>query len=198
MKKDSFIDHYLTNFKNIIENVDKGELIRLIDRIKIIKKTKGRIFFLGVGGSGANCSHAVNDFRKIADIESYTPMDNVSEITANTNDHGWSSVFVNWLKVSKLNKKDLIVIFSVGGGNLKKNVSVNIIQAIKYAKKKFCDIVSIIGKNDGYAAKNSDFKILLPPVEDKKLLTPVSESFQAIIWHLLVTHPLIKENKTKW
>ena len=162
-----------------------------------MQKKKGRIFFLGVGGSAANSSHAVNDFRKLCNIESYTPTDNVSELTARINDEGWDTSLSNWLKVSKLNKNDAIFIMSVGGGNLKKKVSVNLINAIKYAKKNKSKIFGIVGKKDGYTRINANVSILIPNVNNK-LITPHTEAFQAVVWHCLVSHPLLQVHKTKW
>ncbi len=155
------------------------------------------MFIIGVGGSAGNASHAVNDFRKLCDIDAYTPIDNISEITAKTNDEGFETIFDTYLKLCKLNKKDMLMIFSVGGGNLKKKVSVNIINAIKYAKLKNSKIVCIVGRSDGYAYKNSDINIQVI-VENKKLVTPVSETFQVLLWHLFVSHPRLQKNKTKW
>jgi len=198
MHSKQFIKKYLNELLAVVHKTNHINLDRLIDRVKRVKSDKGRIFFLGVGGSAANCSHAVNDFRKIAKIECYTPSDNVSELTANTNDEGWDIVFLNWLKINNLKKKDLIFIFSVGGGNKKYNVSVNLISAIDYAIKEKCDVACIVGKKDGYAAKKSKFPILLPDTKTKAFLTPFAESYQAIIWHLIVTHPKIQKNKTKW
>ena len=152
---------------------------------------------MGVGGSAGNASHAVNDFRKLCKIEAYTPVDNVSEITARTNDEGFDTVFDSYLSLSNFNKKDILMIFSVGGGHLKKNVSVNLIKAIKYAKIKNGKSICIVGKSDGYAYKNSDLSILIN-VKDKKLITPISETFQTLIWHLFVSHPHLQINKTKW
>ena len=193
-----FIKNYINELISVIKKIDYFKLNNLINRIQRLKLQKGRIFFLGVGGSAANCSHAVNDFRKIAKIECYTPSDNVAELTANTNDEGWDSVFINWLKINNLNKKDLIFIFSVGGGNKQHNVSVNLINAIDYVLKKKCDIASIVGRKDGYASIKSKYLILLPDIINKIFLTPFAESFQPIIWHLIVTHPKIQKNKTKW
>ena len=144
-----------------------------------------------------NCSHAVNDFRKICNIESYTPTDNVSELTARINDDGWDSSFKTWLEVSKINSKDVLFVFSVGGGNLKRKISVNLIKAIDLAKQKKCKILGIVGRDGGYAARNSDAIIIIPTI-DKKLVTPYSESFQAVVWHCLVTHPMLQSNKMKW
>ena len=150
-----------------------------------------------MGGSAGNCSHAVNDFRKLCNIESYTPVDNVSELTARINDEGWQSSFVNWLKVSKFKKKDAIFILSVGGGNKEKSISTNLITAVDYAKKINGSILGIIGKKDGYARKSSNKVVVIPEVE-KKMVTPFSEAFQAVVWHCLVSHPKLQTNKTKW
>ena len=152
---------------------------------------------MGVGGSAGNCSHAVNDFRKIVGIESYAPTDNVSELTARTNDEGWNSVFVEWLKVSKLNKNDLIFVFSVGGGNVKKKISVNLVEALKYGKTKKCNIVGVVGKDGGYTASVSS-SCLIIPIVNNKTITPHTEAFQAVVWHLIVSHPELKSKETKW
>ena len=152
---------------------------------------------MGVGGSAANASHAVNDFRKLCSIESYAPTDNVSELTARTNDEGWITVFENWLKISKVSKRDALLIFSVGGGDIKKKVSENIARAIKYAKNQKSKILSIVGRSEGYAAKNSDISIIIPNV-NKKNVTPHSEAYQSVIWHMIISHPKIKQYKTKW
>jgi D-sedoheptulose 7-phosphate isomerase len=195
--KSEHVKSFFSEVKEISDKINKKELEKMVDQIYAIKKNKGRLFFLGVGGSAANSSHAVNDFRKICNIESYTPTDNVSELTARINDEGWESSLSNWLKVSKLNKNDAIFILSVGGGNLKKKVSVNLINAIKYSKKCKSKILSIIGKKDGFARTHSDVSILIPNVNNK-LITPHSEAFQAVIWHCLVSHPILQVNKTKW
>jgi D-sedoheptulose 7-phosphate isomerase len=193
----NFIRQYLIEAKNIIDALDLIEISKIVKHINVVKKNKGRIFFIGVGGSAANSSHAVNDFRKLAGIECYSPVDNVSELTARTNDEGWHTIFKSWLIVSKLNKNDLIFVFSVGGGDVKRNISVNIIEALKFAKLKKAKICGIVGKNGGYTSKIADACLRIP-VENMKNLTPHSEAFQAIIWHLLVSHPDIKEYKTKW
>lgn len=193
--------NFTKKFLKSIATISNTFNFKLIEELAVelsqIKKNYGRIFFLGVGGSAGNCSHAVNDFRKLCEIECYTPTDNVSEITARTNDEGWNSVFVEWLKISNLNKKDCIFIFSVGGGNKKKKVSENLIYAIDYAKLVKAKIFSFVGKNDGYAYKKSDVSILIPVIDDK-LITPFSEAFQAVLWHLLVSHPKLKKKPTKW
>ena len=163
----NFVDSYISESKKILDKLDTSKIFSMINLIQETRKNNGRIFFLGVGGSAANASHAVNDFRKIVGIESYSPTDNVSELTANTNDCGWESIFVNWLKVSKLSQKDILFIFSVGGGNKKKNVSTNIVKAIDYAKKKRAKVLAIVGKSDGYAAKKADDCFVLPKINEK-------------------------------
>ena len=162
-----------------------------------IKKRKGRIFFLGVGGSAANSSHAVNDFRKLCEIECYSPTDNVSEFSARINDEGWDTSFLEWLKVSRLNKKDAIFILSVGGGDEKRKVSVNLIKAIDYAKKKGSTILGIVSRDGGYTGKKADLAIVIPNKE-KKLITPQAEAFQAVVWHCLISHPSLQTKKMKW
>ena len=157
----------------------------------------GRLFFLGVGGSAGNCSHAVNDFRKIVGIEAYAPTDNVSELTARTNDEGWETVFVEWLKVSRLRADDALFVFSVGGGNLEKNVSPNLVRAVEYAKKIGAKILGVVGRDGGYTGKVGDAVCIVPTV-NPDAITPHSEAFQAVIWHLLVTHPTLKARQTKW
>ena len=195
--KMKFIRKYLKETASLINLLDKKKIFDIVIAILKTRKKKGRIFFIGVGGSAANAAHAVNDFRKICNIECYSPTDNVSELTARVNDEGWENFFTRWLETSKLNNNDMIFIFSVGGGNLKKKISINIVNCIKFAKAKKTKIISCIGKNDGYAAKNSDIALILPEV-NKKMITPYSEQTQAIIWHLLVSHPKLKINKTKW
>jgi len=192
-----FAKSYLENFSQVMTLLDKKEISKTIELIHKIKVSKGRIFFLGVGGSAGNASHAVNDFRKITEIECYAPTDNVSELTARINDEGWDTSITEWLKISNLNKKDLLFIFSVGGGNLKKNVSINLVNAIKYGKKVKSKITGIIGRDGGFTKKNSNTCILVPTV-DKKLITPSAESMQAVIWHLIVSHPKLLKNTTKW
>tara|TARA_B110000037_G_C17072956_1_gene486610 strand:- start:20 stop:628 length:609 start_codon:yes stop_codon:yes gene_type:complete len=194
---EKFIKNFLNESSQISSNLNIQKIALFISAIKKVKKDKGRIFFLGVGGSAGNASHAVNDFRKIVGIEAYAPTDNVSELTARTNDEGWEKIFSEWLIISRLNNKDIIFIFSVGGGDIKKNISVNLIRAIQLAKKRKSKVLSIVGKADGYAARNSDLSIVIP-VKDKTLLTPCSEAYQAVIWHLIVSHPKLKEKETKW
>ena len=192
-----YINRYLNEVKNIAEAIDKEMIEKIIKRILVVKKKQGRIFFLGVGGSAANCSHAVNDFRKIAEIDSYTPMDNIAEITARTNDEGWETVFKAWLERSKINKDDLIFILSVGGGDEKKKVSVNLISAIDYAQKVGSDVVGIVGRDGGYTAQNSHACIIIP-TQSNDTITPHAEAWQAVIWHLIVTDPRIQSYSNKW
>ena len=193
----NFSQKYLNEANQIIGRLDEKKIEKMFDLINEIKSNEGRIFFLGVGGSAGNCSHAVNDFRKIVGVECYAPTDNVSELTARTNDEGWKTIFVEWLRVSKLTNKDLIFIFSVGGGSLEKNISVNLVEAIKYGKSIGSRITGIVGKDGGYTAQNSDTCITIPIVNDQNI-TPHTEAFQAVIWHLIVSHPKLKINQTKW
>ena len=169
----------------------------MVKLLKKVKEDKGRVFFLGVGGSAANAGHAVNDFRKLAGIESYAPTDNVAELTARTNDEGWQTVFSGWLKVSNLNSKDCLFILSVGGGDKVKGVSANLCEAIDFGKSVGASITGIVGRDGGYTAINADVCLIVPTV-NSLTVTPHSESFQVVIWHLLVSHPELKENPTKW
>jgi len=191
------INKYFYQVSKIAQMIDKNEINKLVKNIARIKKKSGRIFFLGVGGSAGNSSHAVNDFRKLCNIEAYTPTDNVSELTARINDEGWNYSFVDWLRVSRFNSKDAIFILSVGGGNKIKNVSTNLIKAIDYVLKKKGKIFGIVGRKDGYTKKKGH-NILVVPLIDEKLITPHAEAFQAVIWHCLVSHPDLQSNKTKW
>ena len=198
MKKiNNHVLSYFSQLTKLSNSINKRDIDRLATTLASIRKKGGRVFFLGVGGSAGNCSHAVNDFRKICEIECYTPTDNVSELTARINDDGWESAFANWLKVSKLNSKDAIFIMSVGGGNKKKNVSVNLIKAIQFAKKVKAKVLGIVGRDGGYSKKVGDHVILIPVI-DKNLITPYSESFQSVVWHCLVSHPVLKKRKMKW
>ena len=192
-----FVQKYLENFSEVMSLLNKNDISKTIKLINKVQISKGRIFFLGVGGSAGNASHAVNDFRKITEIQCYAPTDNVSELTARINDEGWESSISEWLKISNLNKKDLLFIFSVGGGNIKKNVSINLVNAIKYGKMVKSKITGIIGRDGGFTKENADTCILVPTV-DKKLITPSAESMQAVIWHLIVSHPKLLKNTTKW
>jgi D-sedoheptulose 7-phosphate isomerase len=193
----SYAQQHLKEAQEIIDQIDIEAIEKVADLLATVKKDQGRIFFLGVGGSAGNCSHAVNDFRKIVEIESYAPTDNVSELTARTNDEGWPTIFEPWLKLSKLNPKDAVFIFSVGGGNLEKNISPNLVNALKYAKQAGAKITGVVGRDGGYTAQVSDACVIIPTVNPENI-TPHSEAFQAVIWHLLVSHPKLKENQTKW
>ena len=181
----------------ILNTLDVDAIEKMADLLATVKQDHGRIFFLGVGGSAGNCSHAVNDFRKIVGIESYAPTDNVSELTARTNDEGWQTIFVEWLKTSRLGEKDALFILSVGGGNLEKNISPNLVEALKYAKTVGAKVTGIVGRDGGYTAKVADVCAIVPTV-NAETITPHSEAFQAVIWHLLVSHPKLKANDTKW
>jgi D-sedoheptulose 7-phosphate isomerase len=193
----SYAEQHLKEAAEIVHKLDVAAIEKTADLLALIKQGGGRLFFLGVGGSAANCSHAVNDFRKIVGIESYAPTDNVSELTARTNDEGWASVFVEWLKVSRLTAKDGVVVFSVGGGSLEKNISPNLVTALQYAKSVGAKIAGIVGRNGGYTAKVADACVIIPTV-NPETVTPHSEAFQAVVWHLLVSHPKLKVNQTKW
>lgn len=193
----SYAQQHLNEAIEIIQKMDVPAIETVAELLATVKKDGGRIFFLGVGGSAGNCSHAVNDFRKIVGIESYAPTDNVSELTARTNDDGWSTIFVEWLKTSKLIAKDAIFILSVGGGNLEKNISPNLVEALKYAKTVGAKIAGVVGRDGGYTAQVADACVIVPTV-NAETITPHSEAFQAVVWHLLVSHPALKANQTKW
>lgn len=197
LNMENVIENYFIEKKIIISKLDFKKIEHLVDELVKLRSKKGRLIFLGIGGSAGNCSHAVNDFRKLCGIESYCPTDNVSEITARTNDDGFETIFSKWLKVSNLNKNDALFIMSVGGGDKKKNVSVNLINAIKYAKKVRSKVFSIVGKKEGFAYVHSNISIFVD-VENKKHLTPHAESFQTAIWHSIVSHPKLQIHKTKW
>ena len=181
----------------ILQQIDQDSIERMVELLARVRARGGRLFFLGVGGSAANCSHAVNDFRKIVGIESYAPTDNVSELTARTNDDGWASVFVEWLKTSRLQARDMLFIFSVGGGNLEKNVSPNLVEALQYAKEVGALVIGVVGRDGGYTAQVADACVIVPAVNPDNV-TPHSEAFQAVVWHLLVSHPALKVAPTKW
>ncbi len=192
-----YIKQYLEEVGEIVSKIDQEKIETMIDLLMELRKNEGRLFFIGVGGGAANASHAVNDFRKIAGIESYTPLDNVSELSARVNDEGWESVFVNWLKGSRLNNKDGVFVFSVGGGNSDKNISMNIVKAVQYAKEIGAKVFGIVGRDGGYTAKVADACIIIPTV-NPNTITPHTEAFQAVIWHLIVSHPDIKASEMKW
>ncbi len=194
---EGFIENYFNEAIDVIKKINRNQITKVVKILKELKKNSGRLFIIGVGGSAANASHAVNDFRKIAGIESYTPVDNVSELTARINDNGWESVFVDWLKISNLNKKDCVLILSVGGGNLEKKISVNLVESIKYAKKVNSKVIGIVGRDGGYTKKEADACVVIPTVNEKSV-TPHTEAFQAIVWHLIVSHPEIQKYEMKW
>jgi D-sedoheptulose 7-phosphate isomerase len=188
---------YFVDAKTIIDSIDLNIIEKMVDEIAAIREQGGRLFFVGVGGGAGHASHAVNDFRKIAGIESYTPTDNVSELTARINDDGWESAFVNWLKGSRLNGKDGIFVFSVGGGNAEKNVSVNIVSSLQYAKEVGAKVFGVVGRDGGYTAQVADACVVIPPVRSETV-TPQTEAFQAVIWHLVVSHPKLQKYEMKW
>jgi D-sedoheptulose 7-phosphate isomerase len=192
-----YAEQHMRESAEIITKMDLAAIEKMADLLAQLKSDGGRLFFLGVGGSAGNCSHAVNDFRKIVGIECYAPTDNVSELTARTNDEGWASVFVEWLKISKLLGKDALFIFSVGGGNLEKNISPNLVTALQYAKTVGAKVMGVVGRDGGYTAKVADACVVVPTVNPENV-TPHSEAFQAVVWHLLVSHPKLKANQTKW
>ena len=193
----SHASQFLAEAKQVIDGLDAGAIERMADLLDETRGRGGRLFILGVGGSAANASHAVNDFRKIAGIEAYAPTDNVSELTARTNDEGWPTIFVEWLKVSRLKADDLILVLSGGGGNLEKNVSPNLVTALQYAREVGASIIGIVGKDGGYTATVADACAIVPTVNPEHI-TPHSEAFQAVVWHLLVSHPKVKTRPTKW
>jgi D-sedoheptulose 7-phosphate isomerase len=192
-----YSNEYMNQVKMIADQIDPQAIERIVDIITEIRRNGGRLFFLGVGGGAGNATHAVNDFRKIAGIESYSPCDNSSELTARINDDGWEGVFVEWLKGSKLNNKDGIFIFSVGGGNQEKNVSVNLVRAAEYAKTSGAKILGVVGRDGGFTAKVADGCVVVPTI-DPNTVTPHTEAFQAVIWHLIVSHPRLKAAEMKW
>jgi D-sedoheptulose 7-phosphate isomerase len=193
----TFTEQFLAEAAEILKQVDVASVERVAATLAACRDGGGRLFILGVGGSAANASHAVNDFRKICGLEAYAPTDNVSELTARTNDEGWAGVFEGWLRVSRLRPQDALLIFSVGGGDLEKQVSPNLLAAIRYAKSAGAKITGIVGRDGGYTAQNADACVIVPTVNAKHV-TPHAEAFQAVIWHLLVTHPALKQAETKW
>jgi D-sedoheptulose 7-phosphate isomerase len=193
----SYSVQHLKETAEIVSKINPDDCEKCVAELRGVRERGGRLFILGVGGSAANASHAVNDFRKIAGIEVYAPTDNVSELTARTNDDGWATIFVGYLKGSRLNAKDCLFILSVGGGNLEKNVSPNLVSAIQLAKEVGARVIGIVGKDGGYTAKQADACVIVPTVNPNNV-TPHSEAFQAVIWHLFVSHPDLKINQTKW
>ena len=192
-----FSERHLQEAREIIDAIDVAPIERMVSILVEVRDAGGRLFFLGVGGSAGNCGHAVNDFRKIIGIEAYAPTDNVPELTARINDEGWETVFVEWLKTSRLKPSDAVFVFSVGGGNLEKNVSANLVLAVEYAKDIGARVLGVVGRDGGYTAKVGDAVSIVPTV-NPEAVTPHSGAFQAVIWLLLVSHPLLKLRQTKW
>ncbi len=193
----SFAEQFLSEAKQVIDGLNPDQIEGMAQLLARTRSRGGRLFILGVGGSAANASHAVNDFRKIAGMEAYCPTDNVSELTARTNDEGWASVFESWLQGSRLRGDDAVLVFSVGGGNLEKNVSPNLVKALQHAKSCGSTILGIVGRDGGYTAQTADACVIVPTVNPVHT-TPHAEAFQAVVWHLLVSHPAVKQTETKW
>ena len=193
MHSETFFDEVV----KIAQAIDAAGVENLATELAALRQRGGRLFFLGVGGSAANCSHAVNDFRKLCGIEAYTPVDNVSELTARTNDEGWDTVFAAWLKTSRANKNDAVFVFSVGGGSVEKNVSANIVAGLKEAKQRSMKIFGVVGRDGGYTKQVGDCVVVVPTVEASRV-TPHTEAFQAVVWHCLVSHPKLQQVSTKW
>lgn len=193
----SYTEQYIEESKKILDNLDQGVLDQIIDMLVALRSRGGRLFFLGSGGGAGHASHAVCDFRKIAQIEAYTPSDNVSELTARVNDDGWDSAYVNWLRGSKLNANDMVFVFSVGGGDAQRGISENIVRALQLAKEVGANISGVVGRDGGYTAQVADACVIIPVVNDDTI-TPHTESFQALIWHFLVSHPRLRAAEMKW
>ena len=189
--------HYFEEVAEIAKSIDLAAIEKMVAELVALRDRGGRLFLLGVGGSAANCSHAVNDFRKLCGIEAYAPVDNVSELTARTNDEGWETIFSGWLKVSKANKNDAVLVFSVGGGNLEKNVSPNIVEGLKLAKERGLKIFGVVGRDGGFTKQVGDCVVVVPTV-DASRVTPHAEAFQAVVWHCLVSNPILQQMATKW
>jgi D-sedoheptulose 7-phosphate isomerase len=194
---DDFISKYFSEVGQIARSIDYAAVERLVDELVNLRERQGRLFFLGVGGGAGNAAHAVNDFRKIAGIEAYAPTDNVSELTARTNDNGWHTVFADWLKTSRLSSNDAVFVLSVGGGNKEKNISANIVEALEYASGVGATVLGIVGRDGGFTAKTADACVIVPTVSPENV-TAHTESFQAVVWHLIVSHPRIKVAQMKW
>jgi D-sedoheptulose 7-phosphate isomerase len=192
-----FIDQFLAEAVEVIVQLNRDAIAHMVERIARLRTDGGRLFILGVGGSAANASHAVNDFRKIACIEAYAPTDNVSELSARTNDEGWHTVFSQWLKVSKLDHTDVVLVLSVGGGDMARNVSPNLVAALQYAREIGADVLGIVGRDGGYTARVASACVIVPTVNPQHV-TPHAEAFQGVVWHLIVSHPLVKNAQTKW
>jgi D-sedoheptulose 7-phosphate isomerase len=193
----SHSEDFFSESGTICSAIDTAKIEVLADELASLRDRKGRLFLLGVGGSAGNCSHAVNDFRKLCAIEAYSPVDNVSELTARANDEGWETIFAGWLEISRLGPNDAIFVLSVGGGDVARNVSTNIVKAVDYAKAKGARVFGVVGKDTGYTAKQGDAVVVVPMVNEARV-TPLSEAFQAVVWHCLVSHPKLQMKKTKW
>lgn len=191
------VRNFFRQVGEIAESIDHDRIEALAEELSALRERHGRLFVLGVGGSAGNCSHAVNDFRKLCGIEAYAPVDNVSELTARTNDEGWETVFQAWMEVSRANERDAILVFSVGGGDAERNISANIVRAVDEAKARGMKVFGVVGRDTGHTAKNGDVVVVVPAV-DQALITPHSEAFQAVVWHCLVSHPVLQMAKTKW
>jgi D-sedoheptulose 7-phosphate isomerase len=195
--EDVHVETYFQEVVKVAQQIDRNAVERLAEALKALREREGRLFFFGVGGSAGNCSHAVNDFRKLCGIEAYAPTDNVSELTARTNDEGWDTIFAAWLKTSRANAKDAVFVFSVGGGNLEKNVSANIVAGLKEAKHRGLKIFGVVGRDGGFTKQVGDCVVVVPTV-DASRVTPHTEAFQAVVWHCLVSHPALQQIATKW
>jgi D-sedoheptulose 7-phosphate isomerase len=193
----SYVERYLAEVHKVVAGLDVGAIEKMIDELIRLREKGGRLFFLGVGGGAGNATHAVNDFRKICGLESYTPTDNISELSARINDDGWDTAFANWLKGSRLNNRDGIFVLSVGGGNREKNISVNLVRALEYARDVGAKIFGIVGRDGGYTATVADTCVIVPTVH-ADTVTAHTEAFQGVIWHLIVSHPEMKVSETKW
>lgn len=194
---DPYIEKYLQQTATLAQQLDRAVLAKMVAILKRTRSEQGRLFILGVGGGAGNATHAVNDFRKIVQLEAYAPTDNVSELTARTNDEGWEQVFVRWLEVSRLKVQDCVLVFSVGGGNLEKNISANLVRALQYAKQIGCHVLGIVGRDGGYTAQVADAALVVPTL-DPATVTPHTEAFQAVVWHCLVSHPELQAHEMKW
>jgi D-sedoheptulose 7-phosphate isomerase len=193
----AFVESFLDEARLALEGLDRDAIARMVELVAATRDAGGRLFILGVGGSAANAAHAVNDFRKIVGMEAYAPTDNVSELTARTNDDGWPTVFVDWLKVSRLNDRDLLFVLSVGGGDARRNVSPNLINAVEHARQVGARVIGVCGRDGGHTARVADACVLVPTINPQNV-TPHAEAFQAVVWHLIVSHPALKAHPTKW
>lgn len=193
----NFSENFLNESIELIKKINSSDIEQMAETIAIVREKEGRVFFIGSGGGAGHASHAVCDFRKLCNIEAYAPYDNVSELTARVNDEGWDTTIINWLKVSKFNNKDCIFVFSVGGGNAEKNISTNLVNVVKHAKEIGAKVVGIVGKDGGFTKQLGDAVVLIPIISNDRI-TAQTEGFQAVIWHLLVSHPRLQVNPTKW